>query len=94
MRFALFVFLAFCLLAITVAIPAKDSKKPAGNACVKSCGDAYDPICGKAKNTSKERLITFGSPCVMSNYNCNHAEEQFEQKSKGECGGGVSVLLS
>ncbi|XP_016977656.1 vasotab [Drosophila rhopaloa] len=92
MRFALFAFLAVCLLAFVLATPAKDTKKPA--TCQRACGEVYDPVCAKAKNSSKERLITFGSPCVMSNYNCQHADDPFEQKTKGECGGGVSVRLS
>ncbi|KAH8369331.1 hypothetical protein KR009_008393, partial [Drosophila setifemur] len=83
---------AFCILAFALANPAKDTKKT--DACQRACGEVYDPVCAKAKNSSKERLLTFGSPCVMSNYNCQHADDPFEQKSKGECGGGVSVRLS
>ncbi|XP_062122352.1 vasotab-TY1 [Drosophila sulfurigaster albostrigata] len=94
MRFTLFTFLALCLLAFVLANPAKDTKKPATNACNRSCGDTYEPVCAKAKNSSKERLISFGSKCVMDNYNCQHADDPFEIKSKGECGGGVSVRLS
>ncbi|XP_022218712.1 vasotab [Drosophila obscura] len=93
MRFALFAFLALCLLAFALAVPAKDTKKQA-NSCQRSCGDDYEPVCAKAKNSSKERLLTFGSACVMSNYNCQHADDPFDIKSKGECGGGVSVRLS
>ncbi|KAH8351049.1 hypothetical protein KR084_001652, partial [Drosophila pseudotakahashii] len=85
---------ALCLLAFVLANPAKDTKKPATDSCQRNCGEVYEPVCAKAKNSSKERLITFGSPCVMSNYNCQHADDPFEQKSKGECGGGVSVRLS
>ncbi|KAH8359136.1 hypothetical protein KR093_004581, partial [Drosophila rubida] len=85
--------LAVCLLAFALANPAKDSKKPA-NTCNRACGDAYEPVCAKAKNSSKERLISFGSKCVMENYNCQHADDPFEIKSNGECGGGVSVRLS
>lgn len=54
--------------------PAKDTKKPA-NACVTACDD-YDPVCARAKNSSKERLLTFGSKCVMNNYNCQHADDR------------------
>ncbi|EDW66784.1 vasotab [Drosophila virilis] len=93
MRFALFTILALCLLALVFASPAKDSKKPA-NSCARACGDDYEPVCARTKNSSKERLLTFGSPCVMANYNCQHADDPFEVKSKGECGGGVSVRLS
>ncbi|EDW81643.1 uncharacterized protein Dwil_GK12185 [Drosophila willistoni] len=92
MRFALFAFLAVCLLAFVLASPGKTNTKT--NSCVRACGDDYEPICAKAKNSSKERLLTFGSQCVMANYNCQHADDPFEQKSKGECGGGVSVRLS
>ncbi|EDV95073.1 GH23934 [Drosophila grimshawi] len=84
---------ALCLLAFVVGSPAKDTKKQA-DSCSRTCGDDYSPVCAKARNSSKERLITFGSQCVMSNYNCQHADDPFEVKSKGECGGGVSVRLS
>ncbi|XP_023173763.1 vasotab [Drosophila hydei] len=93
MRFALFTILALCLLAFVLANPAKDSKKVV-NSCARACGDDYEPVCARAKNSSKERLLTFGSSCVMANYNCQHADDPFEVKSKGECGGGVSVRLS
>ncbi|XP_034485437.1 vasotab [Drosophila innubila] len=93
MRFALFTVFALCLLAFVLASPAKDSKKQV-NSCVRGCDDAYEPVCSRAKNSSKERLITFGSKCVMDNYNCQHADDPFEVKTKGECGGGVSVRLS
>ncbi|KAH8294605.1 hypothetical protein KR018_000160, partial [Drosophila ironensis] len=86
-------YIAVCVLAFVGASPAKDTKRPS-NSCQHACGDAYEPICAKAKNSSKERLITFGSQCVMSNYNCQHSDDPFEQKSRGECGGGVSVRLS
>ncbi|XP_017845622.1 vasotab [Drosophila busckii] len=93
MRFALFALLALCVMAFVVASPAKDSKKTT-NSCVRACGEDYDPVCARAKNSGKERLITFGSQCVMANYNCQHADDPFEVKTKGECGGGVSVRLS
>lgn len=67
-------FSALCLLALVLGNPAKDSKKPA-NACVTACDD-YDPVCARAKNSSKERLLTFGSKCVMNNYNCQHADDR------------------
>ncbi|KAH8416951.1 hypothetical protein KR222_000180, partial [Zaprionus bogoriensis] len=83
---------ALCLLAFALGNPAKDAKKPA-NACAVACDD-YEPVCARAKNSSKERLLTFGSKCVMNNYNCQHADDPYEIKTKGECGGGVSVRLS
>ncbi|XP_030373873.1 vasotab [Scaptodrosophila lebanonensis] len=93
MRFFVLALLAVCLVALATAGPAKDNKKQA-NTCVRACEDDYKPVCAKAKNSSKERLLTFGSQCVLSNYNCQHADDPFEVKTNGECGGGVSVRLS
>ncbi|XP_065363718.1 vasotab [Calliphora vicina] len=91
MRFAFAVLLVVCLAAVALASPAKNKQAPA---CSRNCGDSYEPVCAKAKNSSKERLLTFGSECVMGNYNCQHSDDPFEVKSKGECGGNVSVRLS
>ncbi|XP_037948342.1 vasotab [Teleopsis dalmanni] len=93
MRFTLCALLVLCLVAVAFSIPAKDNKKQAPT-CSKDCGDKYDPLCAKAKTGTKERLLTFGSPCVMDNYNCAHSDDQFEKKSNGECPGNVSVRLS
>ncbi|XP_061388852.1 vasotab-like [Musca vetustissima] len=91
MRFALGLFLVICLVALAVATPAKNKQAPA---CSANCGEKYEPICAKAKNGNKERLLTFGNECVMGNYNCQHSDDPYEMKSKGECGGNVSVRLS
>jgi len=91
MKFAVYTLLVLCLVAATLAAPGKKEK----SACSRDCGDKYEPVCSKAKSSgSKERLITFGSECVMGNYNCQHPDDTFEVKSKGECGGNVSVRLS
>ncbi|XP_075146717.1 uncharacterized protein LOC142221075 [Haematobia irritans] len=91
MRYALAFFLVACLVALTWAAPSKDKEAPA---CSKKCGESYEPVCAKAKNGNRERLLTFGSECVLGNYNCQHSDDPFEVKSRGECGGNVGVRLS
>lgn len=63
----------FCFLAFCSAFPEK--KAPQQKECIRKCPEEYTPICGKAKNSSKERLLSFGSECVMKNYNCEHADD-------------------
>ncbi|XP_054747317.1 uncharacterized protein LOC129253096 [Anastrepha obliqua] len=90
MRFHTLLFVVFCLIAATFASPA-GSKKQAP-ACARNCGEKYEPICAKEKNGNK--LLTFGNDCVMGRFNCEHPDGQYDLKSKGECGGNVSVRLS
>lgn len=50
--------------------PAKGSTKASlkKKPCIKECGEVYKPICagdGTGKNNR-----SFGSECVLSNYNC------------------------
>lgn len=46
-------------------------EKPQPKACVKACTAVYEPICGGVPN-SQEKPKSFGSSCVMDNYNCEH----------------------
>lgn len=61
------------MTAVVLASPAKNKQAPA---CSRNCGDKYEPVCAKAKNSPKEKLLTFGSECVMANYNCQHSDER------------------
>lgn len=90
MRFAVITILVLLIVAMAFAKPAKT---PPPNSCTRACETKYEPICAKAKNGSKERLLTFGNQCVMNNYNCEHSSDPYEKKSGGECGNNVSVRL-
>lgn len=58
--------------------PAKGSTKAAlkKKDCLKDCGEVYKPVCagdGTTKTTNK----SFGSECVLANYNCEHEASKF-----------------
>ncbi|XP_004529174.1 uncharacterized protein LOC101451998 [Ceratitis capitata] len=89
MRILIVIFAVLCFTAATFASPAGKKQAPA---CARDCGDKYEPICAKEKSGSK--LITFGNECVMGRFNCEHPDGQYDIKTKGECGGNVSVRLS
>ncbi|XP_055849434.1 vasotab [Episyrphus balteatus] len=90
MRFAIVTIFVLLIAAVAFAKPAKSTPP---NSCTRVCPTNYEPVCAKAKNGNKERLLTFGSDCVMSNYNCDHTDDPYEKKSNGECGNKVSVRL-
>lgn len=60
------------LAAYATCLPAKEA-----NTCAKACPADYKPICAKPVEGNGTD-ITFGSNCVMENYNCEH-------KDKREC---------
>lgn len=67
----------FLVILIVAAMAfAKPAKSPPPNTCTRACETKYEPICGKAKNGSKERLLTFGNQCVLTNYNCEHSDDR------------------
>lgn len=67
------VFSAIILLAAYAScLPAKEA-----NTCAKACPTDYKPICAKPVEGNGTD-ITFGSNCVLENYNCEH-------KAKREC---------
>lgn len=53
-------------MASAIANPAKgtNKKKP----CLKDCGEDYKPVCGG--DGSGKGNKSFGSKCVLENYNC------------------------
>ncbi|RZC42908.1 hypothetical protein BDFB_009870, partial [Asbolus verrucosus] len=66
------------LVASTYGLPAKGSTKAAlkKKPCLKECDDAgYKPVCagdGSGKNNK-----SFGSECVLSNYNCETGNSNY-----------------
>ncbi|XP_050308932.1 serine protease inhibitor Kazal-type 4-like [Anthonomus grandis grandis] len=80
------------LLSVVYGAPSKGSTKASlkkKQSCVKDCGDTYKPIC--AGDGSKN--ISFGSECVLANYNCEN-QKDLRLVSQGECPGGGGVRLS
>ncbi|KAJ8921653.1 hypothetical protein NQ315_010562 [Exocentrus adspersus] len=95
MKFSLVVLVVFVTLVASVyGFPSKGSTKASLNkkpACLKDCGDIYKPICvgdGSGKNNK-----SFGSECVLANYNCENKVD-WKVISEGECAGGGGVRLS
>uniref|UniRef100_A0A1B0C5K0 Kazal-like domain-containing protein n=1 Tax=Glossina palpalis gambiensis TaxID=67801 RepID=A0A1B0C5K0_9MUSC len=72
MRFVIVFLLVTCFAVAIFAKPGKTAQTPS---CSRDCGEKYEPVCAKAKNGSKERLLTFGNECVMGNYNCQHSDD-------------------
>ncbi|ERL86470.1 hypothetical protein D910_03876 [Dendroctonus ponderosae] len=80
------------VLSLVDAAPSKGSTKASlkkKQTCAKDCGDNYKPIC--AGDGSKN--LSFGSECVLSNYNCEN-QKNLKLVSQGECPGGGGVRLS
>ncbi|XP_030766808.1 agrin-like [Sitophilus oryzae] len=87
------------LLVVLVAVlstiygaPSKGSTKASLKkkaTCTKECGETYKPVCA----SEGDRKISFGSECVLSNYNCEN-QKNLRVVSQGECPGGGGVRLS
>lgn len=56
--------------AFSNGAPSKGSTKASlkKKECIKDCGDLYKPIC--AGDGSQKDYKSFGSECVLANYNC------------------------
>ncbi|XP_074033219.1 turripeptide Ici9.2-like isoform X1 [Leptinotarsa decemlineata] len=86
------------LLIVLVAVlavqagPSKGTTKPAlkKKPCMKDCGTDYKPVCG-GDGTGKGNK-SFGSQCVLDNYNCENSQN-LKVVSNGECPGGGGVRL-
>lgn len=66
-----FFIILVAFLSLTNGAPSKGSTKASlkkKTTCVKDCGDNYKPVC--AGDGTKN--ISFGSECVLSNYNCEN----------------------
>ncbi|KAL0830446.1 hypothetical protein ABMA28_002614 [Loxostege sticticalis] len=60
-------------------------------ACMQDCTSVkFDPICA---GKDGEKPKSFGSECVMNNYNCEHKDTLHKLK-KGECPGADGIRLS
>lgn len=67
------------LLSTVYGAPSKGSTKASlkkKQTCVKDCGDTYKPVC--AGDGSKN--ISFGSECVLGNYNCENQKGKINDK--------------
>ncbi|GLV31640.1 uncharacterized protein CBL_07401 [Carabus blaptoides fortunei] len=84
--------IAVVLIGIATAGPAKsDAKKNVQNKpCLKTCDLDYKPVCA---GEGKDKPKSFGSVCVLDNYNCEHGSN-LKKVSEGECPGGGGVRLS
>ncbi|XP_072932588.1 vasotab [Epargyreus clarus] len=60
-------------------------------ACMHDCATAkFEPICAGKQG---EKPKSFGSECVMNNYNCEN-KETLQKISKGECPNSDGIRLS
>lgn len=59
------------LIASAYASPADDKKKFQKKSCG-DCGDDYKPVCGEEDKS----IVTFGSECVLSKYNCESGKSK------------------
>ncbi|CAF4951240.1 unnamed protein product [Pieris macdunnoughi] len=60
-------------------------------ACLHDCGSAkFEPICAGKQG---EKPKSFGSECVLNNYNCEN-KDTLQKISKGECKGSDGIRLS
>lgn len=70
--------LALCVVC-SVAVMAFEKPKP--KECMKVCTADYDPVCAGVQG-AKDKPISFGSVCVLNNYNCENGKGIFRQKFK------------
>ncbi|XP_019871505.1 turripeptide Pal9.2 [Aethina tumida] len=79
------------LVAVTYGSPAKGSTKASlkKKPCMKDCGDNYKPVCA---GDGKDKPRSYGSECVLSNFNCESGND-YKIISQGECPGGGGVRL-
>ncbi|CAG9769356.1 unnamed protein product [Ceutorhynchus assimilis] len=86
------------VLSVIYGAPSKGSTKASlkkKQTCVKDCSDpdkpenSYKPIC--AGDGTKN--ISFGSACVLGNYNCEN-QKDLKIMAQGECPGGGGIRLS
>ncbi|RVE54230.1 hypothetical protein evm_001057 [Chilo suppressalis] len=59
--------------------------------CMQDCTRVkFEPVCAGKQG---EKPKSFGSECVMNNYNCEH-KDTLHRVSKGECPGSDGIRLS
>lgn len=54
---------------------ASSSPAPSKDSCQAICAGDYKPVCGKPAD-GKGTNITFGTKCVLDNYNCQHRDKR------------------
>ncbi|KPI94052.1 hypothetical protein RR46_13217 [Papilio xuthus] len=93
--FTLFIF-AVLVVAVSCRPDKQDLKQLKAEAarkkaCTQDCSSAkFEPICAGKQG---EKPKSFGSECVMNNYNCEH-KDTLHKISKGECPGSDGIRLS
>lgn len=61
------------LLMVTMVFAADKPKKPELKKCLKNCDAVkFEPICAGIPNSNTEKPKSFGSKCILENYNCEH----------------------
>ncbi|XP_056640575.1 turripeptide Pal9.2-like [Diorhabda sublineata] len=88
-----FLFVLVVALVLVEAIPSKGSTKASlkKKPCLKECdGVEYKPVCGGDGTGKSDK--SFGSECVLNNYNCEN-NQNLKVVSQGECPGGGSIRL-
>ncbi|XP_044738419.1 uncharacterized protein LOC123300026 isoform X2 [Chrysoperla carnea] len=83
MRFAIALFLVAALAVTVLSAPPekKDLKQIKEEArqkqkCVKSCDEKTEAICA---GVDGEKPLSFGSQCVLDNYNCENGKSKIKE---------------
>ncbi|CAG4930457.1 uncharacterized protein LOC123696907 [Colias croceus] len=90
----------FLFVALIVAVSCRPDKPDLKQlkadaarkkACMHDCShEKFEPICAGKQG---EKPKSFGSECVMNNYNCEN-KDSLQKISKGECKGSDGIRLS
>lgn len=60
-------------MVTTLVFAADKAKKPEPKKCLKNCDAVkFAPICAGLPNSNAEKPKSFGSKCILENYNCEH----------------------
>ncbi|GBP22535.1 hypothetical protein EVAR_84772_1 [Eumeta japonica] len=97
MRALIFVLFVSVCVAVCVARPDKQDLKQVKaelarkKACMRDCQSAgLQPLCA---GKTGEKPKSFGSECVLHNYNCEH-NDSLHKISAGECPGSDGIRLA
>ncbi|XP_072380204.1 turripeptide Pal9.2 [Diabrotica undecimpunctata] len=87
------IFIVLVLLSVAYGVPSKGSTKASlqKKPCLKDCSAVdYKPVCGGDGTGKGDK--SFGSECVLGNFNCEHSTT-LKVVKVGECPGGGSIRL-
>uniref|UniRef100_A0A6P7F7C8 Turripeptide Lol9.1 n=1 Tax=Diabrotica virgifera virgifera TaxID=50390 RepID=A0A6P7F7C8_DIAVI len=87
------IFTVLVIISAVFAVPSKGSTKASlqKKPCLKDCSAVeYKPVCGGDGTGKGDK--SFGSECVLGNFNCEHSTTLKVVKA-GECPGGGSIRL-